>query len=89
MPRCINMEKLKYNTSKVRQMWYTLVDIPAISQDSKILIERSSDPVYVIINGQKNWVRDTKSLEQYGGWNAVKVGPNGTLQAIPSGAEVS
>jgi hypothetical protein len=55
-----------------------------IRPDGAILREASNAPVYVIYGGAKFWIPTPAVLDQYGGWGAVQIVPDGTLAAVPA-----
>lgn len=67
-----------------------LSSVPAIPRDGTILREWSHAPVYVILNGQKCWIRDVFVLDRYTNnqrWSLVRVVPDGGLSSIPTGPD--
>jgi hypothetical protein len=49
----------------------------------------SEAPIYLMGNGQKCWVINPDVLNNYGGWATVRVVPDGALDNIPVGPDVT
>jgi len=81
---------LKFDAGQVRQVGEgNTANIPNIPHDGTVLREMSSDPVYIMKEGKKQWVTDTKVLERYGGWDVVKEVPDGALKSIADGPQAT
>ncbi len=65
-----------------------LETVPTVPREGTVVREMSSAPVYVIKSGAKCWIPNPTILQNYGGWPAVRVVPDGGLAAIPTGAPV-
>jgi hypothetical protein len=62
-----------------------LTNLPTVPRERTVLRERTSAPVYVMIEGKKCWIADPVKLQQYGGWSVVRLAPRGSLTNIPTG----
>ncbi len=51
-------------------------------RDGALLRERSAAPVLLYQGGSPFWIPDPTWLERFGGWNAVRVVPDGTIGAF-------
>ena len=55
---------------------------PLAPRDGALLRERSAEPVFLYAGGAPFWIPDEDWLERFGGWDAVRVVPDGTLAAL-------
>jgi hypothetical protein len=55
---------------------------PIAPRDGALLRERSAEPVYLYAGGAPFWIPDEQWLERFGGWDGVRVVPDGTLAAL-------
>jgi hypothetical protein len=62
---------------------------PLPSRSDGTLLKGSTDPVYVMQNGQRHWIPDPTTFNLMGySWSAIQVVADNDLNAIPLGAEV-
>ena len=63
--------------------------VPTIPKDQTLLREWSAPEVWVIETGKKRWVTTPPLLNQFGGWAAVRIVPDGALSSVERGADVT
>jgi hypothetical protein len=78
-----------YAVDEVHLLWNgALAALPTVPREGTLLKERSTDPIYVILNGKRFHIRTPDDLAPLGrsAENVITV-PDGALQAIPYGGE--
>jgi hypothetical protein len=62
--------------------------IPNVPQDGTLLKEQSTPPVYLMQGGAKCHVLSSAGVVAAGGWDEVRVVPDGALANIPDGNDI-
>jgi hypothetical protein len=66
----------------------TLAVVPTVPRNNTVLKEWDDAYIWTIDNGQKRHITAPHLIPNFGGWEAVKVVPDGAMNAFPTGAPI-